>query len=288
MRVDGSLRAMTVRRSLVACLLTAIFALATIQFWIPAFIYRPTALKTIDPRAWDLRNAVAMRVSYPNGTAMTGWWHPPADSGNPVILIVHGRSANIASRAQIMRRLIADGMGVLMFDYRGYGASPGHPTERLLDQDTLEAYRWLRRRGVPAKQIVVVGQSLGNGPAAFLAAQEPIGALLLVSPFTNLPQALGERLPWLPVQLVDWGRNRFDVASELRHFNGPALLIASGADGFVPIENVRKLKSEVPRSQWLDASPLKHDGMLDALARDGRLTHAVRNLISPSTAPSTR
>lgn len=274
---------MIFRRCLVGCLVVVGIVLATIQLWVPVFIYRPAALTRTDPKAWGLQEAVPVKIRYGDGTAITGWWIGPAEPSGPVALIVHGRSANISTRVSVMQRLAADGIGVLMFDYRGYGASSGSYSERNLSQDTLAAYRWLRSRGVPTGDIVVIGQSIGNSPATVLAARQPIGALILISPFTNLPDALAERLPWLPVRLLPWVQNRFDVSESLRRFRGPTLLFASGADGFVPIGNARRLQGVAARSRWIDASPLHHDGMLQAIAQDGRLTSAVRSLIRPRT-----
>lgn len=277
---------MIVRRCIGLFLLIAGLALATIQFWISAFIYRPTSLDQSGPEYWGLRGAVSMKVAYDDGTSITGWWHGPAYENAPIILIVHGRSANISSRSSIMQRLVADGMGVLMFDYRGYGASSGQPSEYNLCQDTLAAYRWLRRRGIAAQHIIVVGQSLGNSPAAVLAAQQPVGGLLLVSPFTNLPDAITERLPWLPVRLMPWTHNRFDVEAALVRFKGPTLLMASKDDGLVPLANARRLQAVKPDLRWLDTSPLHHDGMLQAVADDGTLSKAIRSLLPPGTSAS--
>jgi len=272
---------MIFRRSLVLFLLLAAAALATIQYWIPAFIYRPTPLKRPEPQSWGLNGATLIRARYGDGTVVTGWWSPPAGPNSPVVLIVHGRSANIASRASIMKRLMADGMGVLMFDFRGYGASTGTPSERHLTEDTLTAYQWMRSKGVSPDKIVVIGQSLGDSPAAALAASRPIGALLLVSPFTNMPDALAQRLPWLPIRILPWTRNRFDVDGNVKQFKGPTLLIVSETDGMVPLDNAKRLRNSAPGSKWLDTSPLRHDGMLQAIANDGRLTKAIDSMIRP-------
>jgi pimeloyl-ACP methyl ester carboxylesterase len=269
---------MTARRWIALCLLLVGMALATVQFWIALLVFRPTPLARPDPLDWGLPRATAMHAAAPGGGAITGWWQPPRGPGDPVVLIAHGRSANVATRAPIMRRLVADGMGVLMVDYRGYGASSGRPSERHLGEDMEAAWRWLVARRIAPGRIVLIGQSLGNGPAAGLAARHPVGALILVSPFTSLPEALGERLPWLPVQAVPWTRNRFDVAASLARFRGPSLLVASDADGLVPAANARRLRTALPRAQWLDATPLRHDGLLQAIAEDGRLTAAIRAL----------
>lgn len=277
---------MILRRSFILCLLVVGMALATIQFWVSAFIYRPVALIRTDPGAWGVHDAVFVTIGYGDGTAITGWWIGPGKQEGPVALIVHGRSANISTRAAVMRHLAADGIGVFLFDYRGYGASPGSYSERNLSEDTVAAYRWLRSRNVSARDIVVVGQSIGNSPAAKLAARHPIGALMLISPFTNLPDALTERLPWLPVWLLPWARNRFDVGEPLRRFSGPTLIVASKADGLVPIGNAERLRASAFRPDWLDASPLHHDGMMQMIAEDGRMARAIRSLMRRRTPAS--
>jgi fermentation-respiration switch protein FrsA (DUF1100 family) len=266
---------MIVRRGFVAALLVLALALATVQFWIPLLIYRPAPLASADPRAWGIDGSATVRLRYPDGTAMTGWWHPPAGEAQPVVLVIHGRSANIASRAPVMRHLAGEGMGVLMIDFRGYGASSGRPSEGHLREDASSAYRWLRGRGIADRRIVVVGQSLGNAPAA----ARPVGALVLVSPFTSLPGALQDRFPWLPVRWLPWSRNRFDVSASLKRYRGPTLLVSSRGDGLVPIDNARRLAAGARSVHWLDATPLPHDGMLLSIARDGRLAAAIRSLL---------
>lgn len=279
---------MTVLRGLAVLVFLAALALAGVQLWIPLFVYRPSPLANLDPARLGLSHVAVMRVRYPAGDSITGWWSPPRAPDSPVVMIVHGRSANIAARAPVMRRLAADGFGVLLFDYRGYGASTGRSSEQALAEDTLTAYRWLRAKGIDAPRIVVVGQSLGDSPAANLAARQPVGALILLSPYTDLPDVLGDRLAWLPVRLLPWTRNRFDVGRSLVRFEGPVLLVASKADGLVPIENAEKLRAGSPHARWLDVSPLRHDGMLASITADGRLALAIRSLTAPPPPTETR
>lgn len=252
--------------------------IATVQFWIPSVIFRPTPLHRIDPAALRVPGGIAMSVRQRGGGTVTGVWVRPHHADGPVALIVHGRSANISTRIPIVRRLAADGMGVLLFDYRGYGASIGRSSEQHWLEDTITAYRWLRRRGVTPAQIVVIGQSLGNSAAARLAATQPVGDLVLVAPFTNLPDALATRLPLLPLRLVHWTRNRFDVGGPVRRFRGPKLFVTSATDGMVPIDDARRVLASSTEALWLDASPLPHDGMLRRIAEDGRLTAALHAL----------
>ena len=51
----------------------------------------------------------------------------PATLGH--VLICHGNGGNIGDRAPHASLLAAAGFDVLLFDYRGYGRSPGRPSE---------------------------------------------------------------------------------------------------------------------------------------------------------------
>jgi fermentation-respiration switch protein FrsA (DUF1100 family) len=265
---------------LVAFLLLAAATFATLPLWISFFIFRPAPLSSVEPARWGVAGAALIAFRARDGSRLTGWWLPPRAPAGPVVLIAHGRSANIATRAPIMRRLGRDGFGVLMFDYRGYGASTGRPSEAGLTEDTLAAYDWLRGHGVAPEHLVLIGQSLGDAPAAQAAAARPVAALVLVSPFTSLPDVAADRLPWLPLRFLPWRRNRYDVAAALAASRTPLLLVASEADGMVPMANSRRLAAAARgRVHWLVEARLPHDGLLAGITADGRLGSALKPLL---------
>ena len=72
----------------------------------------------------------------------------------------------------------ADGTGLVAVDYRGYGGSTGHPTETGLSIDAETAYAFAVAR-YPAARIAAWGELLGTGVATALAAERPIGRLVL-------------------------------------------------------------------------------------------------------------
>lgn len=62
------------------------------------------------------------------------------------------------------------GANVLTIDYRGFGDSGGNPTEEGLGRDARAAWNWLLDEGAKPSDIILMGQSLGTGVAALLAA----------------------------------------------------------------------------------------------------------------------
>lgn len=279
------LRSVRAIRFLAAAIGAASLLLLALPLAAPWFIFRPEPLASLDPRPWGV---AAQGVAFPaaDGSRLTGWWIAPPDAAAPVVLLVHGRSGNIGTRAPIIRRLAADGFGVLAFDYRGYGASAGSPSERAIGEDALSAYAWLRGRGIAPGRIVVVGQSLGNAPAAHLAALRPIAGLVLASPFMSLPEAAADRYPSLPVRLLPWSRNRFEVAAHLRRVSAPVLLVVSRRDALVPFAHSRRFAASLPRRPlWILDERHGHDGLLAAAVAEGRIQPFLRSVSSGDSRP---
>jgi pimeloyl-ACP methyl ester carboxylesterase len=101
------------------------------------------------------------------------------------------------SREHLLSALPADAERV-----RGFGETPGEPSEAAMYEDSEAAYQELLRRGVPQQRIIVLGHSLGSGPAVFLATRHKAAALVLFGAFTSIPDAAAGQYPYLPVRLA--------------------------------------------------------------------------------------
>jgi pimeloyl-ACP methyl ester carboxylesterase len=272
------------RGILATVLLAGMIGILTVSFWIPAFIYRPAPLSRPNPSDWGLPGALSVTISSGSADRLFGWWLPPPSPMAPVVLIIHGRSANISTRASVAARLSADGFGVLLFDFRGYGRSTGRSTESSLTEDAKAAYDWLRGQGIGDDRIMVIGQSLGDAPAAELSASRPVRALALVSPFTSLPGAMADRLGWPPLQFIPWPRNRFDVRPSIRALRAPVIFVVSRDDGLVPYVNSRRIAADALHPHWLEVGGQRHDGLLEEVTRTGRLSQALKALFAEGPA----
>ena len=96
----------------------------------------------------------------------------------------YGKIIEAVERAERFRALIADGSGLVALSYRGYGGSSGRPTEAGLIEDAAAAYAFALAR-YPAERIVLWGELLGSALAITVAAEEPVGCLVLEAPFTS-------------------------------------------------------------------------------------------------------
>src|SRR6202165_5505443 len=113
-------------------------------------------------------------------------WHVAAKPGHPVVLYFHGNGDFLAGFFGRFRDLIVDGTGIVALSYRGYAGSSGQPSEQGLLQDCAAAYAFTTGR-YSADRIVVWGFSLGSGVAVALAAEQPVGKLILEAAYTSIP-----------------------------------------------------------------------------------------------------
>ena len=162
-----------------------------------------------------------------------------AAPGKPTLLFFHGNAATWQSSAQILSRLAYLGYGVFAASYRGYRANPGTPSEVGLYRDARAAAAWLAAEGVDADDLVIVGNSLGSGPAVELArAVQPRG-LVLISPFASMTEVAAANARWLPVEWLM--RDRYDNAAKLPEIAAPVLILHGARDTLIPLSQAQRL-----------------------------------------------
>jgi fermentation-respiration switch protein FrsA (DUF1100 family) len=159
-------------------------------------------------------------------------WHVPPRGQKPVVLYFHGNGASLRWRVDRFRTLIADGTGLVALSYRGYGGSSGSPTEPGLLSDASATYAFALTRYPPAR-IALWGESLGSGVAVALAAEKPVGHVVLESPFTSAVDVAAGRYWFVPVRLLMKDQFRSDL--RIGKVTAPVLVLHGERDRIVPI-----------------------------------------------------
>ena len=159
-------------------------------------------------------------------------WHVPARPGHPVVLYFHGNGDYLAGFFGRFRDMIADGSGIVALSYRGYAGSSGQPDERGLLQDAAAAYAFTTAR-YNADRIVVWGFSLGTGVAVALAAEHPVGKLILEAPYTSSEDVGAALFRFAPVRWLI--RDRFRSDARIGRVTAPLLIMHGARDPTIPI-----------------------------------------------------
>jgi len=131
------------------------------------------------------------------------------------------------------------------------------PTEEGLAADARAAHRYLvDGRGLAPRRVLLFGESLGAAVAARLAREQPVGGVVLRSPFTALADVGAVHYPFLPVRLLL--RDRFPVAEHVAGVTAPVVVVFGDADEVVPPEQSRAV-AEVAGAGQVDVAGARHN-----------------------------
>jgi fermentation-respiration switch protein FrsA (DUF1100 family) len=179
-----------------------------------------------------------------DGLPLTAAWRPAAP-GKRTVLFFHGNGDSLPGAAFATQALAQAGYGVLLADYRGYAGNPGEPSEQGLALDARAALAFARSQGLRDGDLVFMGASLGTGVATALAAEYRPAALVLVSPFTSLPDVGAAAFPWAPVHTLM--RDRFPSLETIRRIEAPVLVLHAADDRTIPFSQGEALAKAAPR-----------------------------------------
>ena len=222
-------------------------------------IYFPDRTKP-PPAAVVVPDATDVDLRTDDGLALGAWYMPAADPDRQMtVLVAPGNGGNREGRAPLARALARRGLGVLLFDYRGYGGNEGNPTEPGLALDVRAARQFLLGQQVPANRILYFGESLGTAVVTELATEHPPAGMLLRSPFVDLASMASVHYPFLPARALL--RDRFPVADQLARVDVPTTVVYGGADSIVPPRQSRAVAEAAGRLQQLvEVDGADHNG----------------------------
>jgi fermentation-respiration switch protein FrsA (DUF1100 family) len=193
-------------------------------------MYFPDRPRT-SPAAVGFSQAAEEFLQTADGERVIAWHVPPAE-GRPVILYFHGNGGALWYRVERFRALTADGTGLVALSYRGYGGSSGRPSEAGLIADGNAVYDFAAARYSP-ERLVLWGESLGSGVAVALAAERPVGKVVLEAPFTSAADVAASVYPFVPVRWLM--KDQFRSDERIGRVRAPVLVMHGERDGIVPI-----------------------------------------------------
>jgi uncharacterized protein len=204
------------------------------------FIYYPARTMAKDPGSVGLEFR-DVRFVAADGVRLHGWLIPGRT--RTVLLYSHGNAGDVGDRVGIARLLVDHlGVGVFMYDYRGYGRSDGEPSERGLVRDALAARAALLGEGIAAEDVVYFGRSLGAAVTLDLALAHPPPAVVLEAPFASVRAMANTVLPGAGFLFGD----RWNSLAKVGKLRAPLLVLHGDADTVVPLAQGRALFAAAP------------------------------------------
>ncbi|SEP63540.1 alpha/beta hydrolase [Nitrosomonas ureae] len=181
----------------------------------------------------------SVSIATADGETLHGWWVPARDAKGTV-LFFHGNAGNISHRINYLTMFMRLGYNTLLFDYRGYGQSSGTPSESGTYLDAQAAWQHLiETQMIAPEQMILFGESLGGPIAAWLAARENPGLLVLASTFTSVSDLATQIYPFLPVRWIS--RFEYNTLESLQSVTCPVFIAHSPQDEIVPFQHSQRL-----------------------------------------------
>ncbi|XP_057746644.1 uncharacterized protein LOC130965902 [Arachis stenosperma] len=162
------------------------------------------------------------------------WKHPFARF---TFLYSHGNAADLGQMIDLFMYLRAQlRVNIMSYDYSGYGASTGKPTELNTYYDVEAVYDCLKSQyGIKEEELILYGQSVGSGPTVHLASKlVNLRAVVIHSGILS-----GIRVLY-PIKMTFW----FDIfknIDKIKHVNSPVLVLHGTSDEVVDCTHGKQL-----------------------------------------------
>ncbi len=164
------------------------------------------------------------------------------------IVYSHGNAEDIGDLKPLLQEFHRQGFSILAYDYQGYGTSQGRSTENHSYDDELAAYRYLTEQvGIPSSSILLLGHSVGSGPAVDLASKKPVGGLIVISGFVSAFRVLSH---WTILPF-----DKFNNIRKLRRIHCPVLVMHGRDDEVIPFWHGQALyqaANQPKQSLWIE------------------------------------
>ena len=231
-----------------------------------------------------------------DGVALHGWFLPRPGTRR-VVVALHGYRGNKSQLLGISSYLWRTGFNVMLFDFRGRGASDAAPMSMGLweVEDLAAALDWVSSR-VPDAAVGLLGFSMGAVVALLGGADPRVRAIVADSAFPSQRAVLehaaqrdgrkhlrglldGRRfLPAVEWWHRRWGKPPFDAIapeSALARLAGTPLLFVHGtADAWIPVAQAQRLYAAAPepKDSWY-VKGARHCGayFVDRMAYSARM-----------------
>jgi len=219
-------------------------AIIGFRLYEPRLLYQPGARRVDAPDPSLALNERSVSFTADDSTLLNAWIVPGAHAAPdaPWVLISHGNYGNIGygGRPQFYAWFRDLGVNLFAYDYRGFGASAGSPSEAGVYADATAAYRYLTDSlHVPASRIVLFGHSLGTGVTIELARHVAAAGMIVEDAYTSVADRGQEVFPLLPIRRI--AKSRFASIDKVGGLRLPKLFLHARNDQTIPIAHGRKV-----------------------------------------------
>ena len=184
-----------------------------------------------------------------------------ADSSKGLIFYLHGNAGSLSSWGGVAETYTDLNYDIFILDYRGYGKSEGSINgQEQLFQDVQTAYDELKKKYREDK-IIVLGYSIGTGPAAKIASTNNPELLILQAPYYNMTDLMRHTYRIIPTFILKY---TFETNEFIKNCNMPIVIFHGNQDRVIYYGSSVKLKEQFKEQiSLITLEGQGHNGMTD-------------------------
>ena len=184
-----------------------------------------------------------------------------ADSSKGLIFYLHGNAGSINSWGEVAKRYTDLNFDVFLLDYRGYGKSEGSiNSEQQLFDDVQASYTEIKKK-YSEEKIIVLGYSIGTGPATKIASANHPRLLILQAPYYSLVDMMKDNYPIIPTFLLKY---KFETYKYIKDCKMPIAIFHGDQDEVIYYNSSIKLRKIMKETDTLiTLKGQRHNGITD-------------------------
>jgi uncharacterized protein len=186
-----------------------------------------------------------------------------SDSSKGLIFYLHGNAGSLKGWGEIAQTYTRLNYDLFMLDYRGYGKSEGDiSSEKQFYNDVELAYDILKKKYAEDK-IIILGYSIGTGPATKLASTNNAKLLILQAPYYSLTDMMGHTYSFIPTFILKY---KFEINKFIKECKMPVVIFHGNNDEVIYYNSSIKLKASFKETDTLiTLNGQGHNGMNENL-----------------------
>ena len=189
-------------------------------------------------------------------------------SGDSLVVIYHGNGSLISNEVIAAKYFYENNFSVLLVEYPSYGISSKYEvSEDNIYSDAEALLNYLKQEKLFTNDnIYLLGRSLGCGVAVEMAKRGYGSKLVLITPFTSIPDMAKRNFPEKMVDklIVD----KFSNIDKAQDINLPVLIIHGDKDTTTPYEMSVRLSKEFPDAELITLDTDQHRNIYEVIDSD--------------------
>jgi uncharacterized protein len=171
-----------------------------------------------------------------------------ADSSKGLIFYLHGNAGSLKGWGEIAQTYTSLNYDLFMLDYRSYGKSEGEiSSEKQFYNDVQLVYDILKKK-YPENKIIILGYSIGTGPATKLASTNNAKLLILQAPYYSLTDMMHNNYPFVPKFILKY---KFETNKFIKQCKMPVVIFHGNTDEVIYYNSSVKLKTLFKKNDTL-------------------------------------